>query len=336
MHMDSFVLQLHITGNCNCRCKHCYLDDTPNEMCVSQIETVLVQYKELITVLQNQFGKVLRPFVNITGGEPFIHQKIYDVLDLMDRYSSVFSFRMMSNGLLLDDALLTRLQSLNIPCLQLSLDGDQVLHDQVRGPGNFRAVCQSLRRLHQYGIPTKVSFTAHSGNYQAFPLVAQACRDCGVSSLWSDRYIPCGTVSALQPLSPGQTREYVALLQAEKQNPANREAGLQILNRRSLQFLASGEYPYACSAGISALAVDDKGDVYPCRRLAQKCGNVFTQSLTDIYQNGPMLQALRSAPIPSGCSACPHAAFCRGGAKCLSYALRGDATAKDPGCWLYD
>ena len=336
MGMESFVLQLHITGRCNCSCKHCYLDAEPSEMALSQIEGILLQYKDLIAALENQFGKKLRPFVNITGGEPFIHKDIYGVLDLMDRYSSTFSFRMMSNGLLLDDALLHRLQSLRIPCLQLSLDGDAALHDQVRGPGNFQAVCDSLHRLHQYGIATKVSFTAHSGNYQAFPRVAEACRACGVSSLWSDRYVPCGTASGLQPLTKAQTKEYVALLQAEKNNPANRTAGLQILNRRSLQFLASGEYPYSCSAGIRALAVDDKGDVYPCRRLAIRCGNVFSESLSHIYQNAPLLKQLRSAPVPEKCGSCPHAAFCRGGAKCLSYALRADVTGKDPGCWLFD
>lgn len=334
MLMDSFVLQIHITGNCNCRCKHCYLDAVPSEMSVSQIKEVLAQYKELIAMLQNQSGKVLRPFVNITGGEPFIHKDIFAVLDLMDHYSSDFSFRMMSNGLLLNDPLLTRLQSLNIPCLQLSLDGDERLHDEMRGAGNFVAVCDSLRNLHHYGIPTKVSFTAHSGNYQALPQVAAVCRACGVGSLWSDRYVPCGAPSDLQPLNPQQTREYVALLQTEKNNPENRAAGLQILNRRSLQFLSSGEYPYSCSAGAGALAVDDKGNVYPCRRLAIICGNVFTHSLQEIYRDSPVLNALKNPPIPTQCNACPHAVFCRGGAKCLSYALCGDFTEKDPGCWL--
>ena len=332
--MESFVLQIHITGNCNCSCKHCYLDAQPSELCVSQIEEILQQYAELITSLQNRFGKVLRPFVNITGGEPFMHKEIYDVLDLMDRYSSAFSFRMMSNGLLLDDRMLTRLQHLHIPCLQLSLDGDEVLHDDIRGKGNFQAVCDALCKLHSYGIPTKVSFTAHSGNYRAFPLVAQVCRECGVSSLWSDRYVPCGEPSGLQSLTPAQAQEYTALLQSEKNDPANRAAGLQILNRRSLQFLSSREYPYSCSAGISALAIDDKGNVYPCRRLAVKCGNVFEQALQDIYWNAPILNSLRCAPVPAQCTACPHASFCRGGAKCLSYAIRGDFSEKDPGCWL--
>ena len=238
--MDSFVLQIHITGNCNCRCKHCYLDAQPSELSVAQIETILVQYKELIASLQSRFGKRLRPFVNITGGEPFIHRNICKVLDLMEKYSGDFSFRMMSNGLLLDDFLLTRLQKVDIPCLQISLDGDEALHDALRGPGNFQAVKESLLRLHQYSIPTKVSFTAHGDNYLAFKKVAEVCRECHVRTLWSDRYVPCGESHDLKPLTPAQTQAYVAMLQEEKNNPLNRAAGLQILNRRSLQLLASG------------------------------------------------------------------------------------------------
>ena len=263
-----------------------------------------------------------------------MHKNIYDVLNLMDRYSGEFSFRMMSNGLLLDDSLLKRLKTVKIPCLQMSLDGGEANHDSIRGKGNFKGVTRALERLYQYGIPAKISFTAHQDNYRDFPAVAQICRDFHVSALWSDRYIPCGASSDLRPLDPVQTKEYVAMLQAEKNNPLNRTAKLQILNRRSLQFLSSGEYPYHCTAGISSIAVDDKGNVYPCRRMAIQCGNVFETDLCHIYENDPTFNALRNTGIPAQCASCRHAAFCRGGAKCLSYAQLGDVSAKDPGCWL--
>ncbi len=332
--MDSFVLQVHITGRCNCSCKHCYLAPCPGELSVSRLEEIFRQYQQLIDALEKKQGHSLRPFVNITGGEPFIHPEIMEIMDLMDRYSDRFSFRMMSNGTMLTPDILRRLQRLKIPCLQVSLDGDEQAHDALRGTGNFRAVTEGLDRLFAYCVPAKVSFTAHQDNYNLFPEVARICRAHKVSALWSDRYVPCGKDESLRTLTPEQTREYVALLQAEKNNPQNRQAKLQILNRRSLQFLASGEVPYYCTAGISALAVDDKGNVYPCRRADIQCGNVFSKSLKDIYETAPELIAIRSLTLPEQCTGCRHISYCRGGAKCISLGVLQDFAAKDPGCWL--
>lgn len=327
-------MQIHITGNCNCKCKHCYLDSEPNELTVDQIETILVQYKELIDFLQSQFGRVLRPFINITGGEPFMHKNIYGVFDLIEKYSNIFSFRIMTNGLLINQDLIKRIKRLNIPCLQLSLDGGEFWHDQIRGSGNFKAVCERLDLLYENSIPTKVSFTAHSSNFRDFPTVAKICRDHHVSSLWSDRFIPCSQSNQLKALNKDETEEYVSLLQIEKNNKLNREAGLQILNQRSLQFLASKEFPYRCAAGIQALAISDNGDVFPCRRMPVKCGNVFENNLSEIYNTNVFLQTLKDTIVPSECVSCRHAPFCRGGAKCLSYSLYNSVDKKDPGCWL--
>ena len=332
--METFTLQIHITGFCNCRCKHCYLDENPDEMSVAQLKIVLEQYREFISFWQNQHGRRLRPYVNITGGEPLMHKQIFDVLDLMDAYRDVFEFRLLSNGTVLNERLLARLQQLNLLCVQVSLDGDEALHDGLRGEGNFKAVVRGLDRLYAYGIPSKVSFTAHADNYRSFGEVARICREHHVDSLWSDRYIPCGGHSELRSLTPMQTKEYVELLQAERVNPHNRQNKLRILNRRSLQFLKSGEYPYHCTAGQNAIAVDDKGDVYPCRRMTIKCGNVFRDSLQEIYMNAPAFLILRNAGIPEQCASCQHVSFCRGGSKCLSYALFGCTNEKDPGCWL--
>lgn len=332
--MDSFVLQIHITGRCNCKCKHCYLEPCPGELSASRLEEILGQYQELIDALQKKQGHPLRPFVNITGGEPFIHPEIMEIMDLMDALSDRFSFRMMSNGTMLTPDILSRLQRLKIPCLQVSLDGDEQAHDALRGVGNFRAVTEGLDKLFAYSIPAKVSFTAHQDNYRLIPEVARICREHHVSALWSDRYVPCGTNSQLRTLTPSQTREYVGLLQAEKNNPVNREANLEILNRRSLQFLASGELPYYCTAGTSALAIDDKGNVYPCRRADMKCGNVFDSSLKDIYETAPELISIRSLTPPKQCAGCRHISYCRGGAKCISLGVLNDIAAKDPGCWI--
>ncbi len=92
---------------------------------------------------------------------------------------------------------------------------------------------------------------------------------------------------------------------------------------------------YHCTAGDSLLTVMPNGDLYPCRRMPVRVGNVFETTLADLYYKSPWLQRLRE-PAHSGsdCKGCCFNRLCRGGLKCLSYAVYGDPFRADPGCWL--
>lgn len=331
--MTQFHLQIHITGRCNCRCKHCYIAPNASELSPEMVEQILMQYDRLINRIKREQGEVL-PFVYITGGEPFLHRQIQEIFALMKKYSDRFSFRVMTNGTVLRKDLLEDFCKLSIPNLQVSIDGSQKTHDDIRGEGNLEQVLQGLDTMHAYGIQTRVSFTAHSTNYKEFPEVAKLCRKHHVSVLWSDRYVPCRENQILSALTPSQTKEYVELLEQEKRNPKNREVGLTIKNVRALQFLASEEYPYHCGAGTIALAVDEAGEAYPCRRFAISCGNVFVKDLEEIYYNSEVIKNLRLQRIPKACRGCRHRKLCRGGARCNALAAYGDYNREDPGCWL--
>lgn len=331
--MAQFHLQIHITGNCNCRCKHCYVAPNACELSADAVENILLQYDRLIRRLEANQKEVL-PYVYVTGGEPFLHGQIFEIFKLIEKYSHRFSFRIMTNGTVLNKELLEAFRRLPIGCLQVSIDGTEATHDAIRGKGNLARVLRGLDTMKEYGIQTRVSFTANTDNYRQFPEVAALCREHGVSVLWSDRYVACQEHQVISPLNRGQTREYVEILEQEKRNPENRAAGLTVKNVRALQFLASGEYPYHCSAGISAMAVDEKGEVYPCRRFAMSCGNVFHQELEDIYFNNDIMKILRQQKIPEACSRCRHRKLCRGGSRCGSLAAYGDFLREDPGCWL--
>ena len=52
-----------------------------------------------------------------------------------------------------------------------------------------------------------------------------------------------------------------------------------------------------------------------------------------LYEESPLIQELLERRIPDGCRSCPKAELCRGGAKCLSYAMTGDYMKKDINCY---
>lgn len=324
---------MHITGACNCRCRHCYIDAHNAELSTETVKKLFLQYKQLLKHPAHR-NRLCTPYVYITGGEPFCHKDFGGIVSVMEEFSPYFQFVMLSNGTMLEDNLLQRLRRLPLAGFQVSIDGERTTHDSIRGAGNFDQVIAGIQTLHGHGIPVTVSFTANSLNYRQFPQVADICRTYHAATLWSDRYVPFFKNKVISSLDQNETREYIAMLEQEKQNPANRIANMQILNHRSLQFLASGEIPYRCTAGDCSFAIDEHGSMYPCRRYANVCGNIYQQSISDIYFNSPVFRELRERRIPTQCNLCKHARYCRGGAKCQSLAAYGDICQKDPGCWL--
>jgi radical SAM protein with 4Fe4S-binding SPASM domain len=181
-----------------------------------------------------------------------------------------------------------------------------------------------------------ISFSAHRGNYREFPDVARLGRTLRVSRVWADRVIPWGSGAALkdQVLTPEETREFFKIL-GKARNEAEKPwfGRTEIAMHRALQFLEGGR-PYRCTAGDSLLTVLPNGDVYPCRRMPIRVGNLLETPLSDLYDQDDLLRALRDPLRTSrGCERCCYTRICRGGLKCLAYAVSGDPFTADPGCW---
>lgn len=273
-------LQMHITGRCNLRCKHCYIDEHQSEMSYSDIKKVIKQFDMLIKALGKEYPtETIVPQLRITGGEPFLHKNIKRILKFVCRKK--YFLVIMSNGTLVRPEYLRLLkQNKRFQNFQVSIDGTERTHDEIRGDGNFGKVIEVLQLLYKNGVPTRVSFTAHEDNFADFPIIAEICRKYHVSTLWSDRYIPVYKSEFIRPISTELMPQYISILRQEKENPANEESGLRVENYRALQFLGSEDSPYFCKAGETLITVDEYGNIMPCRRLPIVCGNINNTTLS--------------------------------------------------------
>lgn len=331
--MRNLFLQLHITGNCNLRCRHCYIGEHCMDMSYGDIKSVLNQFDELVQHLRKQSLEKVVAHVHITGGEPFLHPDIHKILWLLWLFRHKFRYGIMSNGTLLNSRNLRLIKRLNLKAFQVSLDGNKETHDDIRGIGNFEKVLYALDQLADWKIPARVSFTANKENFRQFPQVAKICREHHVLTLWSDRYIPFDLHSKMLPLDKADMIEYVAILQRERFNAENQRCGLYVQNYRALQFLGSGDSPYSCQAGDSLVTVDECGNIFPCRRLPISCGNTHTTSVLKAY-NSDVFKSLRQHKISRKCKACEYSKTCKGGERCFTYAISGKVDIPDPCCWL--
>jgi radical SAM protein with 4Fe4S-binding SPASM domain len=334
------LLQWHITERCNLRCAHCYQEGYGGlELDFAGLLRVVADYKSLLAHLRREAAP--RPVwgqITVTGGEPFVRADFLDLLAVFASEKEWFSFAILSNGSLIDAAMVKQLRQLAPRFVQVSLEGSPTTHDRLRGTGSFARATAALDLLRRAGIPALVSFTAHRGNFREFPAVADAGRKHKATRVWADRLIPCGSGAELrdQVLTPDETREFFALMRQARNDASQAWFGrTEVAMHRALQFLAAGGRPYRCQAGDGLLTVMHDGTIYPCRRLPIWVGNSSEQSLAEVYYGSEVLRQLRHPDkITKGCHGCFYAALCRGGLRCLAYAVNGDPFTADPGCPL--
>ena len=334
------LLQWHITERCNLRCSHCYQESySGNELGFEDLLNLMGQFKDLLKFWRRGVnGLQVGGHITVTGGEPFLRRDFLDLLEVFSANRKHFSFAILTNGSFIDSAMARQLRQLGPRFVQVSIEGSQTTHDKIRGAGNFEQTLSALKHLVRERICTLISFTAHRGNFREFAEVARLGRRLRVSRVWADRLIPWGTGSAMKALmlTPEETREFFGIMKrACKKNTRFWLGRTEIAMNRALQFLVTGGKPYHCTAGDTLITVQPNGDLYPCRRMPIRVGNLMESPLVELYYNSELFQSLRVPyRISYGCRSCFYSGLCLGGLKCLSYAVTGSPFKADPGCWL--
>lgn len=323
MNRKKHVLQWHIIHRCNLRCSHCYQEEYQSESSLENLKKIFYQYINFCT--EHHF----KGHINFTGGEPFLSENLFPLLRLCE--DSGITYGILTNGTLLDKETVKRLSALKkLSFVQVSIDGSRKVHDKVRGQGNFKKAFYGLKLLKRAGIQTMVSFTCHKGNMNELKKVIRIVRRQNIDRFWTDRLIPIGS-STENILSSEEYSDIIRILTKEhfrKKLFSKTEVHLN----RALQFTEGGNCYYRCSAGTELLTVLADGTLLPCRRLPLPIGNCFETDMNVLYENSEIILDLKNSGIPDDCLACPKSEWCRGGAKCLTYAVTGDYHGKDINC----
>lgn len=326
---QKFVIQWHITGRCNLRCKHCYMDEYNKDL----------ERFDLIEIF-NQIKAFLQDYnfighVNFTGGEPFLSEDLWELADLCEENG--ITFGILTNGTLIDEETAGKLRNYKkLRFIQFSLDGCAKTHDNIRGKGSFYKTAKAIKFVNACGIQTMVSFTAGKNNYKELAKVVRICRRLQVKRFWTDRLVPMGS-NELDIMTNADFVKYLRVLDRESKK-SSRLAKMgrnttYVHTNRAMQFMcaSSSEY-YVCSAGKSLLAILEDGTLLPCRRLPMELGNLLVDNLNSIYCNSNIIRMLNGDCTPDECKNCFNVDKCAGGAKCITYAVSGDMNNKDNNC----
>lgn len=323
------ILQWHIIQRCNVRCRHCYQgeysDNDPT-------------YDQLIHVLDNftEFVDDLWPgdehWVRLTGGEPMLHKDWKRLaVEVIQRE---FTWTLMTNGTLVTPKEADVIAKLEPAHVQVSIDGGEEIHDNIRGKGNLKKVVEGIKNLRANDIDVRVSFTANLLNMEEIPKVVQICNENDVQMFWTDRYIPHSSGVNLGSIGKSELKRYLQLIKIERDKFKKNGNLTTVSMGRGLQFLGGGS-PYRCIAGGRLLVVLHSGTMMACRRLNNRIGNAYKESIKDVYLNSPLCKSLRDPEsLNSQCKSCVHVDKCQGGLKCLARIFTGDPFSGDPACPL--
>lgn len=337
-----FFIQWHLTEKCNLACKHCYQDGrSSDELSFPEIKKVIVETSDMITSWSETYHVDFSRSMNITGGEPFLRKDLFDVLGEVKRHG--FDTYVLTNGILATRKHARALVDLGVSGVQVSIEGCEEVHDEIRGRGSFAAAVAGIEHLIDAGLTVTLNVTLSSLNASSLTKVIACGTHVGARRIGFSRLVPSGKGSSLlsEMLPPQHVKElYTSLFALEFK-------GLEVVTgdpvASQMNARADGDAGNVaisgCAAGVSGLTIQPDGSVTPCRRMPIPIGNVRRDSLREIWSTSPVLRALRDRGSYRGkCGACKRWAVCRG-CRAIAYACSrsggaDDFLADDPQCFL--
>jgi AdoMet-dependent heme synthase len=339
-----FLIQWHLTEQCNLKCKHCYQEGRNlEELSQTAIYRAIDEISDMLQTWHDDYGLDFSPSFNVTGGEPFLRVGFFDILDRL--VQTGFEIYILSNGTRITLEMARKIAALGVHGVQISLEGPEEIHEQIRGQGSFAAALQGVRNLLQAGVHVSLNATISRLNAAYFPEMVRLARDLGVPRLGCSRLVPAGHGKDLlgNLLTPDETKQFYGNLlsmQVEGLEIATGDPMAAQMNATPPADEENNSFPAGgCAAGVSGLTILADGTVTPCRRLPIPLGKVGENSLREIWAASPVLEQLRNKDLYHGkCGECLRWSACRG-CRAIAYAYaqaqgNPDFLAPDPQCFI--
>jgi MoaA/NifB/PqqE/SkfB family radical SAM enzyme len=337
-----FFIQWHLTERCNLRCSHCYQSgQKTDELSFEEIREVSEEVSDMLAAWSDIYGIAFLPSFNITGGEPFLRQDLFDVLDHLGRRG--FDLYLLTNGTLIDREKAARLAAPRVKGVQVSIEGPEGIHDAIRGKGSFAASLRGISLLLEAGITVTLNATLSEINANHFAEMVSLASSVGAQRLGFSRLVPSGRGAGLinRMLDRERIRQLYEEIFALKPEHLEIVTGDPVASQMSVEAEGDrGAVPTGgCAAGLSGLTFLPDGTITPCRRLFIPVGNVRKDSLREVWAASDVLNALREKSRYKGkCGVCSRWAGCRGcRAIAYAYALSkgdDDFLSEDPQCFI--
>lgn len=306
-------LQFELSSRCNERCIHCYI---PNEKKNKGFDMPLNKVKSIL----DEFSEMGGIHVTLSGGEALLHKNLMDIV----RYcrEKDFKISILSNLISLNDDHISQLKEANISLIQTSLYSmNPEIHDTITTvKGSWKKTKEAIEKLVDADIPVQISCPIMKANKHGYRDVLEYAHSLKIKA--QTDYIllaraDLDTENLANRLSLDETADVISDI--IKNDIKYYEETLTNITRSEIYDIDPERFKKqpVCGVGYDNCCITANGDVYPCAGWQDYVlGNVYKQSLADIWENSPRVKELRKitqASFPQ-CLECEASDYC---ARCL-------------------
>lgn len=321
-------VRFDLTNECNLSCKHCRANGSPENF--TSLDNGII--KELIREMSEMNVFKLK----ISGGEPFIREDIFEILNLAEE--KIQKPSIVSNGILLDEKKIQKLENTGVKDIAISLDGMKETHEKIRGKGTFEKTIDAIKLLVKGEFNVTVVTTLSKINMKDYKKLAKFTYELGVGKL---------SASNLMPYGRGAEIENKMLDKSDRRGILNVVKQLnEKFNKKFLKFDDSFIRPFekndckeefkqylGCRGGRTECSILSNGDVVPCKLITDiVAGNIKEESFKKIWRRDEGWGKFRDDEIKGKCRKCEFGKECRGGCKAMSYFEYNNLNYPDPRC----
>ncbi|MEI6056888.1 MAG: radical SAM protein [Lentisphaerota bacterium] len=270
---------------CNLKCKGCYASSdcgSSEKLSWEIMDWILTEKKKLWQSV----------FTVISGGEPLLWTSDgKNLLDLAEKHNDQL-FMFYTNGKLIDDKMISRMNKLGNISPSISLEGYEKDTDDRRGAGTYKRILDVMKKLKESNLPFGFSITVNNENAELLfteDIFDFYFKECGASYGWIFQYMPIGREMTLNSLVTAEQR-------------LNILKNVQLLVKDKGYFIADFWGSGSCVSGcISAgryggyFYIDWNGNITPCNFNPYSSMNIY-----DIYKQGKNLNDLLMDPFFKG------------------------------------
>ncbi len=311
-------ISLEITWQCLQNCVHCSSGASSN----AQDSLTKEQIIQAATDFKSLGGKRLE----LSGGEPFLHQDIDSLLPIIKRLD--LQVHIFTSGTLSKDSewnntlerTVNLVKSSKVDKVIFSMHGSNAeTHDDiVKSAGSFGRALAFMRALVKENIKVGIHFVPMTSNFEELKDLVDFAANIGVEDVSVLRFVPQGRgeknkVSLM--LKKEEVAELVELLAVEKKKRRIVKVGSHL----DFTFLIDKSKPKACTAGITKCLVEATGNIIPCAVFKGMdknfvAGNLHKDGLINTWRNSKVFEMFRNFDPNKliGCNLCDYLATCKG------------------------
>lgn len=331
-------ITIHITNRCNLNCPYCYKDANSNLKELSK--------EDILRIINDAYQIGFKEFI-FSGGEPTLRLDLFEILEIVYEKYPDCKFSLITNGTTdLDDCYIDIMVK-TLYGIQISIDSsDEDVNRKTRGVDSVSKIKILSQKLAMRGYKSFyfacVPYTSGMGelaNIKGIPQLLRLAAYSGAKGLYVNILKPNGRMSLEEYQKYDISEFWECVDECE-----NELVNLYNIGYRELSLFAASDFKHilmeykhkeGCSAGISEMAIDNDGNVYPCPSLMLPeylFGNIHYDSLETIYRSMYDIFVDITVEHMEKCKDCKAKYICGGGCRAIAYALTNDIMSADPYC----